>query len=34
MVDLIPSAESVMEILQKTGAYRKGHFVYPNSKHA
>jgi orotate phosphoribosyltransferase len=34
MVDLIPSAESVMEILRKTGAYRKGHFVYPNGKHA
>lgn len=23
-----------MNILQKTGAYRKGHFVYPNGKHA
>jgi orotate phosphoribosyltransferase len=34
MVDLIPSAESVMSILQETGAYRKGHFVYPNGKHA
>lgn len=34
MVDLVPSAESVMEILQKTGAYRKGHFIYPNGKHA
>jgi orotate phosphoribosyltransferase len=34
MVDLIPSAESVMNILQETGAYRKGHFVYPNGKHA
>ncbi len=34
MIDLIPTAESVMEILQKTGAYRKGHFVYPNGKHA
>lgn len=34
MIDLIPSADSVMEILQKTGAYRKGHFVYPNGKHA
>ncbi|HEX9960360.1 MAG TPA: phosphoribosyltransferase family protein [Pyrinomonadaceae bacterium] len=34
MVNLIPSPESVMEILQKTGAYRKGHFVYPNGKHA
>lgn len=34
MVNLIPSAESVMEILQNTGAYRRGHFVYPNGKHA
>ena len=34
MVDLIPSPESVMDILQRTGAYRKGHFVYPNGKHA
>ena len=23
-----------MDILQRTGAYRKGHFVYPNGKHA
>lgn len=34
MVDLVPSSESVMSILQNTGAYRKGHFVYPNGKHA
>jgi orotate phosphoribosyltransferase len=34
MVNLIPSSETVMEILKKTGAYRKGHFVYPNGKHA
>ncbi len=33
-VDLVPSAESVMNILDNTGAYRKGHFVYPNGKHA
>lgn len=33
-VDLVPSPESVMNILVKTGAYRKGHFVYPNGKHA
>ena len=33
-VDLIPSPESVMEILKRTGAYRKGHFVYPNGRHA
>src|SRR3954466_102708 len=34
MVDLIPTPESVMQILQSTGAYRKGHFIYPNGKHA
>ncbi len=34
MVDLIPSSEAVMQILQETGAYRKGHFIYPNGKHA
>ncbi len=34
MVNLIPPPESVMDILTKTDAYRKGHFVYPNGKHA
>lgn len=34
MVDLIPSSESVMQILRETGAYRQGHFVFPNGKHA
>lgn len=34
MVNLIPSPESVMQILQSTGAYRRGHFLYPNGKHA
>lgn len=34
MVDLIPQPEEVMDILTRTGAYRKGHFVYPNGKHA
>ena len=34
MIDLIPSPESVMGILKTTGAYRKGHFIYPNGKHA
>ena len=34
MVDLVPSSESVMKILQETGAYRRGHFVYPSGKHA
>src|ERR1700682_1159033 len=33
MVNLIPPPESVMDILTTTGAYRKGHFVYPNGKH-
>jgi orotate phosphoribosyltransferase len=34
MVNLIPSQETVMEILKKTGAYRSGHFVYRTGKHA
>lgn len=34
MVDLVPPPEAVMNILTKTEAYRKGHFVYPNGKHA
>ena len=34
MVNLVPSADSVMQILHDTGAYRKGHFIYPNGKHA
>ncbi len=34
MVNLIPSPESVMQILEHTGAYRQGHFVFPNGKHA
>ena len=34
MVNLIPPPESVMDILTTSGAYRKGHFVYPNGKHA
>lgn len=34
MIDLIPSSDSVMNILEETGAYRKGHFLYPNGKHA
>lgn len=33
-VDLIPPPEAVMDILTSTGAYRKGHFVYPNGMHA
>src|SRR6185503_5539508 len=33
-VDLVPPAESVMDILTRTNAYRTGHFVYPNGKHA
>lgn len=34
MVNLIPSPEAVMDILTRTNAYRKGHFIYPNGKHA
>ncbi len=34
MVNLIPAPEKVMEILDKTGAHRRGHFVYPNGTHA
>lgn len=34
MVNLVPSPESVMDIMVETGAYRRGHFVYPNGKHA
>jgi orotate phosphoribosyltransferase len=34
MVNLVPPPEAVMEILTETEAYRKGHFVYPNGKHA
>src|SRR2546428_13401163 len=34
MVDLIPSSDSVMQILKRTGAFREGHFVYPNGKHS
>ena len=34
MVELIPSQEAVMQILKKTGAFREGHFVYPNKKHS
>jgi orotate phosphoribosyltransferase len=33
-INLIPSGESVLDILRKTGAFREGHFVYPNGKHA
>jgi orotate phosphoribosyltransferase len=33
MVELIPSPDSVMQILKRTGAFREGHFVYPNGKH-
>src|SRR5438034_7139810 len=32
-VQLIPSSEEVMQILKKTGAFREGHFIYPNGKH-
>jgi orotate phosphoribosyltransferase len=34
MVQLIPSQDAVMQILKRTGAFREGHFVYPNGKHS
>src|SRR3982751_4471150 len=34
MVELIPSAESILQILKRSGAFREGHFVYPNGKHS
>ncbi len=33
-MNLIPSPEKVMNILTQTEAYRRGHFIYPNGKHA
>ena len=32
-VQLILSPEEIMKILKRTGAFREGHFVYPNGKH-
>src|SRR5882762_7757092 len=34
MVDLIPSSDTVMQMLKRTGAFREGHFIYPNGKHS
>src|SRR6201988_5135935 len=34
MVELIPSHDAVMQILKRTGAFREGHFIYPNGKHS
>ena len=34
MVELIPPQEAVMQILKRTGAFREGHFIYPNGKHS
>ncbi|MFN2530736.1 MAG: phosphoribosyltransferase family protein [Pyrinomonadaceae bacterium] len=34
MVQLIPSQDTIMQILKRTGAFREGHFVYPNGKHS
>jgi orotate phosphoribosyltransferase len=34
MVNLIPAPESVMQILQKTNAYRHGHFVSRRGRHS
>ena len=32
-VQLIPSQDQIMQILRRTGAFREGHFIYPNGKH-
>src|SRR6266566_8737701 len=34
MVQLIPSPDTVMQMLKRTGAFREGHFVYPSGKHS
>ena len=34
MVQLIPSPDVVLQMLKRTGAFREGHFVYPNGKHS
>jgi orotate phosphoribosyltransferase len=34
MVELIPSSDTVMQMLKRTGAFREGHFVYPTGKHS
>src|SRR6266581_2968864 len=34
MVSLIPSPDTVMQTLTRTGAFRVGHFVYPTGKHS
>jgi len=33
MVQLIPPPDTIMQILTRTGAFREGHFIYPNGKH-
>ena len=33
MVNLIPPSEAIMDILNETGAFRKGHFIFPNGTH-
>ncbi|MCS7025946.1 MAG: phosphoribosyltransferase family protein [Bryobacteraceae bacterium] len=33
-MDLVPSQQDVIKLLEQTGALRRGHFVYPNGLHA
>ena len=33
-MQLIPSQEEVIALLEETGALRKGHFIYPNGLHS
>jgi orotate phosphoribosyltransferase len=34
MVSLIPSPDTVLQMLKRTGAFREGHFIYPTGKHS
>ena len=34
MISLIPSPDTVLQMLKRTGAFREGHFVYPTGKHS
>ena len=34
MISLIPSSDTVLQMLKRTGAFREGHFVYPTGKHS
>lgn len=33
MTGLVPTQDKVMEMLTRTGAFRQGHFIYPDGRH-